>query len=81
MCLRGTTRLLRTAIRFERRQDAYTEVTGTVKSMLPHPMPISLMFWAGPGNEPALIKAASAYEEATHHRVPPKDFGPIPGEP
>ena len=59
----------------------YSEVTGTVKSMLPNPMPISLMFWAGPGNEPALIKAASAYEEATHHRIPPKDFGPIPGEP
>jgi Asp-tRNA(Asn)/Glu-tRNA(Gln) amidotransferase A subunit family amidase len=59
----------------------YSEVTGTIKSMLPNPMPISLMFWAGPGNEPALIKAASAYEEATHHRVAPKDFGPIPGEP
>jgi len=59
----------------------YAEVTGTTKLMLPNPMPISLMFWAGPGNEPALIKAASAYEEATHHRIPPKDFGPIPGEP
>jgi amidase len=60
---------------------SYSEVTGTVQSMLPNPMPISLMFWAGPGNEPALIKAASAYEGATHHRVPPKNFGPIPGEP
>jgi amidase len=55
----------------------YLEVTGTVKSMLPHPMPISLMFWAGPGNEPALIKVASAYEAATHHRVPPAQFGPL----
>jgi Asp-tRNA(Asn)/Glu-tRNA(Gln) amidotransferase A subunit family amidase len=59
----------------------YIEVTGTTKSMLPNPMPVSLMFWAGPGNEPALIKSASAYEEATHHRVSPKDFGPVPGEP
>jgi amidase len=59
----------------------YREVTGTVKSTLPHPMPVSLMFWAGPGNEPALIKAASAYEAATHHRVPPPDFGAVPGEP
>jgi len=59
----------------------YLEVTGTVKSMLPNPMPISLMFWAGPGNEPWLIKAASAYEAATRHRVPPKGFGKVPGEP
>jgi Asp-tRNA(Asn)/Glu-tRNA(Gln) amidotransferase A subunit family amidase len=44
-------------------------------------MPISLMFWAGPGNEPGLIKAASAYEAATRHRVPPKGFGKVPGEP
>jgi amidase len=59
----------------------YLEVTGTVKSTLPNPMPISLMFWAGPGNEPAMIKAASAYEAATHHRVPPPAFGPVPSEP
>jgi amidase len=59
----------------------YLEVTGSEKSMLPYPMPVSLMFWAGPGNEPALIKAASAYETATHHRTPPPAFGPIPGEP
>ncbi len=59
----------------------YREVTGTVKSMLPNPMPLSLMFWAGPGNEPALIKAASAYEGATHHRAPPPKFGALPDEP
>jgi Asp-tRNA(Asn)/Glu-tRNA(Gln) amidotransferase A subunit family amidase len=59
----------------------YTEATGTIQTMLPNPMPLSLMFWAGPGNEPALIKAASAYESATNHRTPPKNFGPIPGEP
>jgi Asp-tRNA(Asn)/Glu-tRNA(Gln) amidotransferase A subunit family amidase len=55
----------------------YVEVTGTEKSMLPHPMPVSLMFWAAPGNEPSLIKVASAYEAATHHRVPPPDFGAV----
>ena len=59
----------------------YVEVTGSVKSMLPNPMPISLMFWAAPGNEPALIKVASAYEAATHHRVPPPSFGPVAEEP
>jgi amidase len=55
----------------------YQSVTGTVRSLLPVPMPISMMFWAGPGNEPELIKIASAYESATHHRVPPPDFGPL----
>jgi hypothetical protein len=55
----------------------YTEVAGEVKSQLPHPMPISLMFWAGPGSDADTIKAASAYEAATHHRIPPPAFGPI----
>jgi amidase len=56
----------------------YTAVTGEVESKLPHPMPISMMFWAGPGYDADVIKAASAYEAATHHRVPPPAFGPLP---
>jgi Asp-tRNA(Asn)/Glu-tRNA(Gln) amidotransferase A subunit family amidase len=55
----------------------YIAVTGTVESRLPHPMPISMMFWGGPGTDPDVIKAASAYEAATHHRVPPPAFGPL----
>jgi Asp-tRNA(Asn)/Glu-tRNA(Gln) amidotransferase A subunit family amidase len=56
----------------------YYPVTGEVESKLPHPMPISMMFWAGPGGDSDVIKAASAYEAATHHRVPPPAFGPVP---
>jgi amidase len=41
-------------------------------------MPISLMFWSGPGSDADVIKVASAYESATHHRVPPPAFGPLP---
>ena len=59
---------------------AYRTVTGTVQSQLPHPMPISLMVWAGPGTDPEVIKVASAYEAATHHRVPPPAFGPLQTE-
>jgi Asp-tRNA(Asn)/Glu-tRNA(Gln) amidotransferase A subunit family amidase len=55
----------------------YIATTGAVKTQLEHPMPISMMFWAGPGDEPAMIKIASAYEAATHHRKPPPDFGPV----
>jgi Asp-tRNA(Asn)/Glu-tRNA(Gln) amidotransferase A subunit family amidase len=56
----------------------YIAVTGDVESKLPHPMPISMMFWGGPGYDADVIKAASAYESATHHRIPPPAFGPVP---
>ena len=55
----------------------YEAVTGTVESRMQYPMPISMMVWGGPGNEPALIRIASAYEAATHHRKPPPAFGPL----
>ena len=50
---------------------------GTPKTKLPHPMPISITFFAGQGDEPTLIKVGTAYESATHHRRPPPDFGPV----
>ncbi len=56
----------------------YRQVTGTRRSLLPHPMPISMMFWTGPGYDATLIKIASAYEAATKHRKPPSEFGPLP---
>jgi hypothetical protein len=56
----------------------YIEVTGQVESRLPNPMPISMMLWAGPGSDSSVIKAASAFESATHHRVPPPAFGLLP---
>ncbi len=56
----------------------YIYVSGTQRSMLPRPMPISMMLWSGAGEEPTLIKIASAFEAATKHRVPPPDFGPLP---
>jgi Asp-tRNA(Asn)/Glu-tRNA(Gln) amidotransferase A subunit family amidase len=69
--------------RFELSADRtrYVSVSGTMRSSLPHPMPVGLMFWAGPGDEPTLIRAASVYEAATKHRVPPSAFGPLPDEP
>jgi len=58
----------------------YISVSGTVKSRLPTPMPMSLMVWGGPGSEPEVITVASAYESATQYRKPPPDFGPIAEE-
>jgi Asp-tRNA(Asn)/Glu-tRNA(Gln) amidotransferase A subunit family amidase len=53
---------------------------GTPKSTLPHPMPISITFFAGQGEEPMLIRIGTAYEAATHHRAPPPMFGPVAAE-
>jgi len=40
-------------------------------------LPLSVMFFGRPFGEPVLFRIASAYEEATHHREPPSDFGPL----
>ena len=61
--------------------DGYDAVPGYERSLLDTPLPISMMFWAGPGDEAAVLEAASAYEAATRHRVPPPAFGPLPDEP
>lgn len=50
------------------------------ESRLPQPMPISITFFAGQGEETTLIRVGSAYESATHHRVPPPAFGPLPDD-
>jgi amidase len=55
----------------------YITVTGTEQSLLPRPLPVGIMFWGSQGTEPTLLKVASAYEAATHHRTPPPDFGPL----
>ena len=61
--------------------DRYREASGDERTRLETPLPISMMFWAGPGAEAIVLKAASAYEAATRHRAPPPDFGPLPDEP
>lgn len=60
---------------------SYKLVAGTVESKLPHPLPFNIEFWAGPGDEPVMLKVASSYEAATHHRKPPAAFPALKGEP
>lgn len=50
---------------------------GTQQTTLKHPLPISITFFAGQGEEPVLIKVGTAYESATHHRFAPPAFGPL----
>jgi Asp-tRNA(Asn)/Glu-tRNA(Gln) amidotransferase A subunit family amidase len=37
-------------------------------------LPVSIDFLGRPFSEPVLVKIAQAYERATRHRKPPKDF-------
>ncbi|HEY5806328.1 MAG TPA: amidase family protein [Povalibacter sp.] len=59
----------------------YESVAGTTPTKLASPLPFNIGFWAGPGEESTILKVASAYEAATHHRRPPAAFGPVAGEP
>jgi Asp-tRNA(Asn)/Glu-tRNA(Gln) amidotransferase A subunit family amidase len=46
----------------------------------PARLPVGIDFLARPFGEPVLLRIASAYEDATHHRTPPEGFGPIEGQ-
>jgi amidase len=54
---------------------------GVQKGKLKNPMPISITFFAGQGDEPTLIKIGSAYEAATHHRFAPPMLPPLKAGP
>jgi hypothetical protein len=60
----------------------YVGKTNPVATSLPAPgIPYSISFWTEPGMEKNSIKAASAYEGISKRRIPPPNFGPLPGEP
>ncbi len=58
-------------------RDDYDNVTGTRRTELDAALPVGISFWAGPGDEPLVLRVAAAYEAATTHRRPPPDFGPV----
>ena len=58
---------------------SYVQTAGKSPSKLSNPLPISIEYWAGPGDEPVMLKVASAYEAATHHRKPPAAFPALKG--
>ena len=56
------------------KRDGYVpKANDTVMSHMRNPMPVGISFWAGVGEEPAVIHVASVYEAATHHRRPPAE--------
>ncbi len=44
----------------------------TVPAGYIHGLPVGVSFFAGPWSEPALLKVAYGFEQATQHRVPPR---------
>jgi amidase len=60
----------------------YLPTNNNTPTTLPPPgLPFSLVFRAEPGKEDIILKIASAYEAASKRRIPPPEFGPLPGEP
>lgn len=60
----------------------YIPTNNNTPTTLPAPgLPFSLVFRAEPGKEDVILKIASAYQAASKRRVPPPQFGPLPGEP
>jgi Asp-tRNA(Asn)/Glu-tRNA(Gln) amidotransferase A subunit family amidase len=45
---------------------------------VPEKLPVGIDFLTVPFGEATLFKIASAYEAATHHRMSPPEFGPVP---
>jgi len=50
----------------------YTSVISMPAGFSRDNLPVGVTFFGRPYSEPTLIKLAYAYEQATHHRVPPK---------
>lgn len=66
--------------KFELSKDGkqYESIEGTTATKLGGiGLPYNIAFWAEPGQESNLLKIASAYEAATHHRAAPPGFGPV----
>ncbi|MBW8782658.1 MAG: amidase [Verrucomicrobia bacterium] len=61
----------------EGRTPAPTLLVGPV----PAELPVGMDILGRPFSEPVLLKIAAAYEQATHHRKMPRDFGPLPAKP
>ncbi len=40
-------------------------------------LPVGITFLGGPFSEPEMLKLAYSYEQATHHREPPKTAPPV----
>ena len=59
-------------------RDNYVSIANEDRvSTLRSPLPVGISFWAGPGEEPIVLRVAASYEAVTRHRVAPPSFGPV----
>jgi Asp-tRNA(Asn)/Glu-tRNA(Gln) amidotransferase A subunit family amidase len=65
---------------FDRVRDPVVPGGTRLVGPVPAKLPVGITFLTRPFDEPTLLKIASAYEAASHHRIPPPDFGPLPGK-
>jgi len=65
---------------YDRVRDPSATGGSRVVGPTPAKLPVSITFLTRPFEEPLLFKIGSAYEAATHHRVPPPGFGPVSSE-
>jgi len=66
-----------TAAVFDRVRDSSAPGGTRLVGPAPAKLPVGIDFLAMPFGEPTLLKIASAYEAATHHRTSPPEFGPL----
>ena len=57
------------------------KTAGDLVGPKPVQLPVAIEFLGRAYSEPVLIRAAAAYEKATHHRRPPPSFPALPEEP
>ncbi|HEV8724710.1 MAG TPA: hypothetical protein VGW77_29185 [Candidatus Binatia bacterium] len=62
---------------FDRVRDANAPGGTRLVDPVPAKLPVGIDFLAMPFGEPMLLRIASAYERATHHRISPPEFGPL----
>jgi len=62
---------------YDRVRDSAAPGGSRLTEPTPAKLPLSVMLFGRPFGEPVLFRIASAYEQATHHREPPPDFGPL----
>jgi amidase len=66
-----------TSVVYDRVRDAAAPGGSRLVGPVPARLPVGIDFLAMPFGEPTLLRIASAYEAATHHRVSPPEFGQL----